>query len=159
MAGFEGLVLGDPSPHKKYHRLGWVTFRSEAAGCDLEAHERHLQGQRLGQFELHCTVFRSYYNKIKYASDLYTDTERMRVDAALALRLAAWADLHWGVAPGASFAHAVAGTLHEGRALDPSTDDMLQVRSARARARGGRACVCARAPTPGVPILVPNVRA
>ncbi|KAF7720961.1 hypothetical protein EC973_005674 [Apophysomyces ossiformis] len=85
--GFEYLALSEPSPNKKFHRIGWIRFKE---GTDIQKAFDQLQNLKIDDFIFHLAMNRK--NQIqsratKTAPEIANTTERLKADLQNALEL------------------------------------------------------------------------
>ncbi|KAG0194485.1 hypothetical protein DFQ28_010569 [Apophysomyces sp. BC1034] len=94
--GFEYLALSEPSPSKKFHRIGWIRFKD---GTDIQKAFDQLQNLKIDDFIFHLAMNRK--NQIqsratKTAPEIANTAERLRADLQNALDLCAEMDNELG---------------------------------------------------------------
>jgi hypothetical protein len=86
--GFDYLALSEPSPNKKFHRIGWIGFK---AGTDMKKAFDQLDNQKVDDFIFHLAMNRKNtpQNRApRIAPDIANSNERLQKDFEQAKELA-----------------------------------------------------------------------
>ncbi|KAI8987865.1 arsenite-resistance protein 2-domain-containing protein, partial [Mycotypha africana] len=82
--GFDYLALSEPSPNKKFHRVGWIQFKE---GTDMKKVFEQLDGQKVDDFIFHLAMNRKDSNNAmqqnrthRTTPDVADTTERLQKD-------------------------------------------------------------------------------
>ncbi|KAI9278683.1 hypothetical protein BDA99DRAFT_13548 [Phascolomyces articulosus] len=86
--GFEYVVLSEPSPNKKFHRIGWIHFKQ---GTDMQKAFDELDSQKIDDFVFHLAMnyknrYQSRTSKITY--EIASVNKRLEKDIDQAKQLA-----------------------------------------------------------------------
>lgn len=81
--GFEELVLGEPSPYRKFSRTGWIVFNKNSSS--LVEQLNALQGVTVGGHELQYSLYRPTKDFGIKSSNEYN--QRIRIDLKMARHL------------------------------------------------------------------------
>ncbi|CAO3665810.1 unnamed protein product [Umbelopsis ramanniana] len=86
--GFDYLALSEPTPAKKFHRLGWINFKE---GTDIKAAFDKLDNQKIDDFTFHLAMnkVQSSQNRVpRHAPEISNTTERIKLDLERAKQVA-----------------------------------------------------------------------
>ncbi|KAI9469006.1 MAG: hypothetical protein EXX96DRAFT_590070 [Benjaminiella poitrasii] len=86
--GFDYLALSEPSPNKKFHRIGWITFKE---GTDMKKTFEQLDNQKVDDFVFHLAMNRkntSQTRSPRTAPEISNTLERLQKDLEQAKELA-----------------------------------------------------------------------
>ncbi|KAI7904590.1 uncharacterized protein BX663DRAFT_502898 [Cokeromyces recurvatus] len=86
--GFDYLALSEPSPNKKFHRIGWITFKE---GTDMKKTFEQLDNQKVDDFVFHLAMNRKnavQTRNPRNAPEIANTTERIQKDVEQAKELA-----------------------------------------------------------------------
>ncbi|KAI8884137.1 hypothetical protein K501DRAFT_248302 [Backusella circina FSU 941] len=86
--GFDYLALSEPGPNKKFHRIGWISFKS---GTDMKKAFDQLDNQKVDDFLFHLAMNRKNMQQNRaprIAPDISNSTERLQKDLEQAKELA-----------------------------------------------------------------------
>ncbi|KAI8070761.1 arsenite-resistance protein 2-domain-containing protein [Gongronella butleri] len=107
VAGFDYLALSDPSPSKKFQRIGWIHFSNDT---DLQSAFDQLDNQKIDDFTFHLALHRnpppsasssapssSNTRMKKTAPEIANNPDRVATDLDQATALAHVMDAHLGI--------------------------------------------------------------
>lgn len=86
--GFDYLSLSEPGPNKKFHRIGWISFKE---GTDIKKAFETLDNQKVDDFVFHLAMNRKNVIQARVpriAPDITNTTERLQKDLDQAKELA-----------------------------------------------------------------------
>ncbi|KAJ3088558.1 hypothetical protein HK102_008491, partial [Quaeritorhiza haematococci] len=92
--GFSYLVLSDPNPMKKFHRLGWIIFKDEQT-CKKAFNE--LNGKKIDDFGFYLAPHQPTLNRSRTAPFEASAAERVEKDLGQIKKLAAVLDEEAGL--------------------------------------------------------------
>lgn len=85
--GFDYLALSEPSPNKKFHRIGWIKFKE---GTDIKKRFEELDNQKVDDFVFHLALNRKNMSQgrvPRIAPEITNTTERLQKDLEQAKEL------------------------------------------------------------------------
>ncbi|GAA5807692.1 hypothetical protein MFLAVUS_001066 [Mucor flavus] len=86
--GFDYLALSEPGPNKKFHRIGWITFKE---GTDMKKAFDQMDNQKVDDFVFHLAMNRKDIVTTRVpriAPDISNTTERLQKDLEQSKELA-----------------------------------------------------------------------
>lgn len=86
--GFDYLALSEPGPNKKFHRIGWITFKE---GTDMKKAFDQMDNQKVDDFVFHLAMNRkdAVTTRVpRIAPDISNTTERLQKDLEQSRELA-----------------------------------------------------------------------
>lgn len=86
--GFDYLSLSEPGPNKKFHRIGWISFKE---GTDMKKAFEQMDNQKVDDFVFHLAMNRKDTPQTRaprIAPDISNTTERLQKDLDQAKELA-----------------------------------------------------------------------
>ncbi|CAO3630533.1 unnamed protein product [Mucor hiemalis] len=86
--GFDYLSLSEPGPNKKFHRIGWISFKE---GTDMKKVFELMDNQKVDDFVFHLAMNRkdTPQNRVpRIAPDISNTTERLQKDLEQAKEIA-----------------------------------------------------------------------
>lgn len=86
--GFDYLSLSEPGPNRKFHRIGWISFKE---GTDIKKAFEQLDNQKVDDFVFHLAMNRKNASQTRVpriAPDITNTTERLQKDLEQAKELA-----------------------------------------------------------------------
>lgn len=86
--GFDYLSLSEPGPNKKFHRIGWISFKE---GTDMKKAFEQMDNQKVDDFVFHLAMNRKDTPQTRVprvAPDISNTTERLQKDLEQAKEIA-----------------------------------------------------------------------
>lgn len=86
--GFDYLSLSEPGPNKKFHRIGWISFKE---GTDMKKAFEQMDNQKVDDFVFHLAMNRKDTPQTRaprIAPDISNTTERLQKDLEQAKEIA-----------------------------------------------------------------------
>ncbi|KAI9499201.1 hypothetical protein BDB00DRAFT_866685 [Zychaea mexicana] len=86
--GFEYVVLSEPSPNKKFHRIGWIHFKH---GTDMQKAFNELDSRKIDDFVFHLAMnYKNQYQSrtSKVTPEIASTSKRLQKDLDQAKQLA-----------------------------------------------------------------------
>lgn len=86
--GFDYLSLSEPGPNKKFHRIGWISFKE---GTDMKKAFEQMDNQKVDDFVFHLAMNRkdAVTTRVpRIAPDISNTTERLQKDLEQSKELA-----------------------------------------------------------------------
>lgn len=76
--GFESVILSEPSPNKKFHRIGWITFKE---GTDMQDAFDKLDNKKIDEFVFHMAMHRNQPpSRTRAAPEISNTLPRLKQD-------------------------------------------------------------------------------
>ncbi|RUP43194.1 hypothetical protein BC936DRAFT_137496 [Jimgerdemannia flammicorona] len=126
--GFEYLALSEPSPTKKFHRIGWIAFKE---GTDMQAAYDKLNNKKIDDFVFHLAMHKHQPpSRTRVAPEIAATPDRLAHDLERVRRVAQVADADLGdQVDGYNLVHSRAQKVIEQRLRKRAEEDHLRVQT------------------------------